>query len=253
MYAVPFVKPIHSFLETNLKVQKSVRKVFTLLDEANKELLDSQYKQSLLSKQVEEHEKTLKLIQSKNSESIRVASQQDELISRINNLEGLVAAYEIDIQSKNLALQQADQELEATKAELNELGHYKETSQREIENLQSNNKDLREQHELLIHNIDDDKVNEVLQTNGILLEEKHQLIYKLKKETEMSNFQIKELEEIIEKLNSEIKCVKDSYEEQLFDFKKQTESMESQIRSEKEFINVNFFIFCLFPRVVSAS
>lgn len=211
-----------------------------MLEESNKELIESQYKQNLLTKQLEDNETKFKIIKNKYMEinEDKNEYEHDELINKINNLEGLATAYEIDIQSKNKSLNQLEQELEKTKADLNELNNFKETSQKEIECLQSNNKELREQQQLLIHNIDDDKLNQVLQTNGILLEEKHQLIYKLKKETEMSNFQIRELEETIEKLNSELKCVKNNYEDQLFDLKKQTQSMESQLKSEKEFIDV---------------
>ena len=35
--------------------------------------------------------------------------------------------------------------------------------------------------------------------------------------------------------------LKDSYEEQIFDLKKQIESMDQQIRSEKEFIDVSIY------------
>ena len=72
----------------------------------------------------------------------------------------------------------------------------------------------------------------------MLLDEKHQLQYKLNKETETSKMQIKELEQNFEQINDDSKQVKDKYEEQLYDSRRQIESMASQIKSEKEFINV---------------
>lgn len=72
----------------------------------------------------------------------------------------------------------------------------------------------------------------------MLLDEKHQLQYKLNKETEISKMQIKELEQNFEQINDDSKLIKDKYEEQIYDLKRQIESMGSQIKSEKEFINV---------------
>lgn len=79
---------------------------------------------------------------------------------------------------------------------------------------------------------------ELVETNSTLMEEKHQLEYKLSRETEMSKMQIKELEQTIEQFNFDNKAVKEKYEEQIYDLKRQIESMDSQIKSEKEFIDV---------------
>ena len=85
-----------------------------MLEESNRELLESQYKQNLLTKQLEDNEKKFKIIQTKYMEinQDKNEHEQDELIKRINNLEGLATAYEIDIQSKNQSLHSLEQELE---------------------------------------------------------------------------------------------------------------------------------------------
>ena len=49
---------------------------------------------------------------------------------------------------------------------------------------------------------------ELIQSNSFLLEEKHELEYKLKKTTEISRQQIKDLEAAVEQLNNEIKLNK---------------------------------------------
>ena len=49
---------------------------------------------------------------------------------------------------------------------------------------------------------------ELVQNNSYLLEEKHELEYKLNRTAETSTQQIKDLEETIEKLNEEIKAIK---------------------------------------------
>ena len=74
--------------------------------------------------------------------------------------------------------------------------------------------------------------------NSYLLDEKHELEYKLNKTSELSQQQIKDLEETVENFNDEIKRIKESYDEQLDDLKKQISSMDSQIRSDKAFIDV---------------
>lgn len=49
---------------------------------------------------------------------------------------------------------------------------------------------------------------ELVQNNSYLLEEKHELEYKLNRTAETSTQQIRDLEETIEKLNEEIKAIK---------------------------------------------
>jgi len=71
------------------------------------------------------------------------------------------------------------------------------------------------------------------------LEEKHELEYKLKKTTEISRQQIKDLEAAVEQFNNEIKLNKENFVEQTIDLRKQIESMEAQIRADKEFIDVS--------------
>ena len=72
-----------------------------------------------------------------------------------------------------------------------------------------------------------------------MLEEKHELEYKLKKTTEISRQQIKDLEAAVEQFNNEIKLNKENFVEQTIDLRKQIESMEAQIRADKEFIDVS--------------
>ena len=71
-----------------------------------------------------------------------------------------------------------------------------------------------------------------------MLEEKHQLEYKLNKTNELSQQQIKDLEASVEHFNCEIKHIKENYEEQLFDLRKQMESIDAQLRAEKSFSDV---------------
>lgn len=50
------------------------------------------------------------------------------------------------------------------------------------------------------------------------------------------------MEASVEQFNIEIKSIKDRYEEQSVELRKQIESMEAQIRADKEFIDVNSII-----------
>ncbi len=53
----------------------------------------------------------------------------------------------------------------------------------------------------------------------------------------MSRIQIKDLEQTVEQFNSNEKFVKDTYEDQIYELKKQIEAMDVQINREKEFID----------------
>ncbi len=100
----------------------------------------------------------------------------------------------------------------------------------------------------------------------MLLEQKHELEYKLNKTNELSEQQIKDLEETVDNYNHEMNLIKrnfetlttcsissylkwfyfrfiEKYESQLIDLNKQMEAMESQIKSDKAFIEVNTFFF----------
>jgi len=60
----------------------------------------------------------------------------------------------------------------------------------------------------------------------------------LNKTNELSQQQIKDLEASVEHFNCEIKHIKENYEEQLFDLRKQMESIDAQLRAEKSFSDV---------------
>lgn len=84
----------------------------------------------------------------------------------------------------------------------------------------------------------------MIHCNSVLLDEKHDLEYKLNKTKEISQQQINDLERSIEIFNEELKKVKFDYEEQIHDLKKQIESMDNQIKLDKAFIQAfhKFFI-----------
>jgi predicted nucleic acid-binding Zn-ribbon protein len=68
------------------------------------------------------------------------------------------------------------------------------------------------------------------------MEEKHELEYKLSKTTEISQNQIKDLEDAMESFDSQMKQCKLKYEDQIVDLQKQIECMEAQIKLDKSFI-----------------
>lgn len=111
------------------------------------------------------------------------------------------------------------------------------------------------------------KFKELVKNNSLLLEENHELKYKLNKTNELREQQIRDLESSVEHSNNQTKEIRgkwwhstkpkqnhtlsfigvslpfsrfpfnpEQYEEQIFDLKKQIEAMDAQIKSDKAFI-----------------
>ena len=72
-----------------------------------------------------------------------------------------------------------------------------------------------------------------------MLDEKHELEYKLNRTSEQSQQQISDLEALVEHFNDQLKQVRNEYDEQICELKKQIDSMDVQIKSDKSFIDVS--------------
>jgi hypothetical protein len=74
------------------------------------------------------------------------------------------------------------------------------------------------------------------------LDEKHELEYKFNKTNEISQQQINDLELSLEILNDQLNKNKVEYEIHIQDLKNQIDSMDNQIRIDKTFINVIYYL-----------
>ena len=78
---------------------------------------------------------------------------------------------------------------------------------------------------------------ELIESNSQLLDEKHELEYKLSKTSELSQQQISELEASVDHFNQQVESIRAEYGEQLADMAKQCEQLEAQRRLDKAFID----------------
>ncbi len=74
------------------------------------------------------------------------------------------------------------------------------------------------------------------------MDEKHELEYKFNKTNEISQQQINDLELSLEILNDQLNKNKVEYEIHIQDLKNQIDSMDNQIRIDKTFINVIYYL-----------
>ncbi|RNA01314.1 A-kinase anchor 9-like [Brachionus plicatilis] len=235
-----------TLIDANLKVQSSIDKVLDKLEETSKQLTESHSLQIQLAYRFEENQKMLDDYKNRcqNMES-DYDERINEMQTRINNLEGLVSAYELEIRQKKTTIVNLEQNLVDTKQELANAKHVIENEKTELSNMELIRKDLEAQRSLYVNNLQDSDIkdlalpinNKLILNNSYLLDEKHELEYKLNKTSEISQQQIKDLEETVENFNEEIRNIKEKYEEQLDELKRQISAMDSQIRSNKSFID----------------
>ncbi len=130
-----------------------------MFEDTSKQLVESHFLQSQLSKKLEESQKSyveLKLKYESVAGDTEVA--HTELLNKINNLEGLANAYELDLQAKNQAYMQLEQILQTAKEELADAKSSSENDKFELENLNKIKLDLEAQRDLFTQVLDNDDV-----------------------------------------------------------------------------------------------
>ncbi|CAF0917327.1 unnamed protein product, partial [Brachionus calyciflorus] len=239
-------------IDTSLKVQASIDKVLNMLEETSKQLNESNSLQIQLAYKFDENQRTLEDYKNRYQNlEFDYEEKLADLHKKMANLEGLVGAYEFEIQQKKNIITQLEMNLNDTRQELINAKHEIENEKTELSNMEVIRKDLEAQRSLYVNNLQDSDIkdlalpinnskspnNELILNNSYLLDEKHELEYKLNKTSEISQQQIKDLEETVENFNEEIRNIRENYEEQLDDLKRQISAMDSQIRSDKAFID----------------
>ena len=120
----------------------------------------------------------------------------------------MIEAYELDLQNNKQKVLQLEQNLKHTNDLLYEANNQIESEKTELSNLEIVRKDLEAQRSFFTKDLQNSDIKEILDNNSFLLDEKHQLEYKLNKTTEVSQQQIKDLEASVEKFNDEVKSIK---------------------------------------------
>lgn len=78
--------------------------------------------------------------------------------TKINNLEGLVSAYELEICQKKNAIANLEQNLSDAKHELTNAKHMIENEKTELSNMEIIRKDLEAQRSLYVNNLQDSDI-----------------------------------------------------------------------------------------------
>ena len=131
----------------------------------------------------------------------------------------MIEAYELDLQNNKQKTLQLEQNLRQTTDMLYEANSQIETEKTELSNLETVRKDLEAQRSFFTKDLQNSDIKELIDNNSYLLEEKHQLEYKLNKTTEVSQQQIKDLEASVEQFNDEVKSIKGKHFYRVFKIK----------------------------------
>ncbi len=145
--------------ESNLKIQTTIDKLLDMFEDTSKQLVESHFLQSQLSKKLDESQRSYVELEIKYES---VAGDSDaahaELQNRIANLEGLTNAYELDLQAKVQAYAQLEQVLVAAKEQLAEAKNDNDNDKFELENLKRIKHDLEAQRELFTSVLDNEEI-----------------------------------------------------------------------------------------------
>ena len=142
--------------DANIKLQATVDRILSMLEETSKQLAESHSVQSQLADKLLESQKDMddlrrQLEQSQSEHEEKIG----ELTSQLRNCDGLSEAYEQDTQRNKMCIAQLEHALDCANQELREARSQIESEKIVVSNLETVRKDLQEQRSFFTNDLQD--------------------------------------------------------------------------------------------------
>lgn len=143
-------------IETNVKIQTKIDRLFSIIDDQHKQLIEANSMQAQLAQRVEDNQKMYNELKCKSQEmEFEYEEKLNDLLKKVTNYESLVETYQSDLQNSMTKIAQLEQGLDEKAVELTEAMSLIENEKNEVSNLETVRKDLEAQRSLFTKELQD--------------------------------------------------------------------------------------------------